>query len=347
MTNLSHLYIAAVGILTPLGDSVSTCSAAIRAGVSRYGDIGYFNRRDYPMKGCYIPAEVLPKLEDSLIAPGIVTRERRLARIAAPALQKVLGAVEHEAPLPLFLAGPDTLPGPVKSINGNIIKYIQTQAGIELDLARTRYFASGRSGVIEALDLAFKFFESFNEDYVLVGGLDTYLDPTLLSVLDSEGRVLAENSQRGFAVSEGACFLMLTPKQELASNSIRICKPGMSREEGHMYSEHPYMGEALSQAVAGAMQNANSTGCTALYSAMNGEDFFAKEYGVAVIRNKKYFAEDFEHFHPADCYGDVGAASGAVLVAYAADELSLSEKIAPALVCTSSDLGRRSAVCLC
>ena len=45
-----------------------------------------------------------------------------------------------------------------------------------------------------------------------------------------------------------------------------------------------------------------------VYSSMNGENYFAKEFGVMIIRNRDTIAVDFDVLHPADCFGDIGAA---------------------------------------
>ena len=44
--------------------------------------------------------------------------------------------------------------------------------------------------------------------------------------------------------------------------------------------------------------------------------------------------------------GDLGASSGAVFLALAAEELTRKDSLSPVLVYTASDLGYRSAVCL-
>ena len=48
--------------------------------------------------------------------------------------------------------------------------------------------------------------------------------------------------------------------------------------------------------------------------------------------------------HPADCFGDLGAAAGIVMVALSV--MSISEKMdaAPFIICCSSDRKNRSAV---
>jgi 3-oxoacyl-[acyl-carrier-protein] synthase-1 len=77
---------------------------------------------------------------------------------------------------------------------------------------------------------------------------------------------------------------------------------------------------------------------------MNGEPYRADEYGFASLRLSERFVDASDFQAPADCWGDVGAASGplflnliaaSVLRGYAKRELSL--------IWTSSEGGERSA----
>jgi len=77
---------------------------------------------------------------------------------------------------------------------------------------------------------------------------------------------------------------------------------------------------------------------------MNGENHWAKEYGVAFIRNKAYFQSAVGIEHPADCYGDLGAATSPVLIALAAEHLFKHSTAKAHLVYSSSDHSKRGAI---
>ena len=78
---------------------------------------------------------------------------------------------------------------------------------------------------------------------------------------------------------------------------------------------------------------------------MNGEDYWAREYGVAHIRNRQAFADPVTLQHPADCYGDIGSATAPVLIALAAQNLWTSVARSH-LLYSSSDGERRGAIIL-
>ena len=77
---------------------------------------------------------------------------------------------------------------------------------------------------------------------------------------------------------------------------------------------------------------------------MNGENHWAKEWGVARIRNNGTFSAEHGMHHPADCYGDTGAACGALMVSLAALGIKEGYRSSPALVYASSDQGARAAL---
>ena len=69
------------------------------------------------------------------------------------------------------------------------------------------------------------------------------------------------------------------------------------------------------------------------------------DWGAAVSRLGARLDPELEISHPADAVGDVGCASGALLVAMAADVFADGRAPADhALVVTSSDSGARAAV---
>ncbi|MGH7129888.1 MAG: hypothetical protein ACREIV_15060, partial [Planctomycetaceae bacterium] len=116
-------------------------------------------------------------------------------------------------------------------------------------------------------------------------------------------------------------------------------------EPGHLYSEQPYRGDGLAMAVQQTVASASSVlPVGEVYSSMNGESHWAKEWGVAFIRNRTAFAEDYRTHHPADCFGDTGAASGPIMAGLAVLGFADAYRTPPALVYGSSDRGQRAAV---
>ena len=79
---------------------------------------------------------------------------------------------------------------------------------------------------------------------------------------------------------------------------------------------------------------------------VNGENFGAKEWGVAFSRCQGKIAPGFAILHPADGYGDLGAAVGPVLIGLAAAGLTDAYMRGPCLAWASSDAAARGATCI-
>jgi 3-oxoacyl-[acyl-carrier-protein] synthase-1 len=314
-----RIFVAAVGMLTPVGfDSVST-AAAVRAGMSAYEDSSQYNKRFHQMRMALAPEDALPPLNPELESVmGMSARQSRMLRLATPALQEAMGKVPLKEPPPLFLALPESIPEYSSTIGTSFLDHLIVQTGVAIDRKSSRIIATGRAGGLDVIDLVFKYFNASGKDVALVGGVDTYLDPLLLGVLDSENRVLADNIPDGFAPGEAAGFLLLVSERVVAKLPFKVkaalYSPGLANEKGHRFSEEPYRGEGLAEAFNKAIMNSNGAPISSIYASLNGENFGAKELGLASMRNKNAFITQVKVEHPADCFGDVGAAFGPILI---------------------------------
>jgi 3-oxoacyl-[acyl-carrier-protein] synthase-1 len=81
-----------------------------------------------------------------------------------------------------------------------------------------------------------------------------------------------------------------------------------------------------------------------VYASMNGEQHWAKEWGVAQLRSRDAFDPAHVLHHPADCTGDTGAACGPLMVGLAALGMAGGYRRSPCLVYASSDDGPRAAL---
>ena len=111
-----------------------------------------------------------------------------------------------------------------------------------------------------------------------------------------EGRLKNGEVQDGFIPGEGAAFLLLGQAGSGARMGMtplaRIVGVGLGQEPGHLYSTEPYRGEGLAQAFSAVLENVpQKPRVRTLYAGLNGENFWAKEFGVARVRHKDYFEE--------------------------------------------------------
>ncbi len=351
MNNQLKLYIADIGMMTSVGENTKTTVAAVNAGISRLQveEYEYYNKKGKPLTMSLIPEEALPEVtyrlnreEEASLQMGIMLTTTDVA------IKEVLQSFPEEKPVTLFFSGPEAYHNGPYTVSSRFLDFIIKQTDINIDLANSRLLSMGRAGVIDAIDLAFRYLQQENTDYVLVGGADSYQDDDLLEYLDD--RLLAEGVMDGFAAGEAAGFLLLTHDVNKAMKKnagvISLSEPGVAMENGHMYSSEPYKGDGLSDAFRKALVGHKGQKIEKIYSNMNGEQFWAKEYGVATLRTKDYFADELVLEHPADCFGDTGGASGALLIGLAAESLFKQGKENTYLVTCSSDQAYRGAICV-
>jgi 3-oxoacyl-[acyl-carrier-protein] synthase-1 len=344
-------WVGGIGMVTPVGGCTAQTAASVRAGISRYQESPVHNKRFQPMTMALVPDADLPPLAEPLAAaPGLTARQARMLRLAQPAIEEALQALPPGPPPPLFLALPETPPGRPPAVTEAFLDDLAAQSGAAIDLDQSRIFPTGRAGGFQAMAEAIELLAQGSLETVLVGGVDSYLDLYLLGTLDMEDRVLAEGVMDGFAPGEGAAFLLLGSEQTKQAMGLDkaafLQPPGIASEPGHRYSDQPYKGEGLAEAVDLAL-TANGHGpIQTVFAGLNGENFGAKEWGVAAMRNQPALDPDFRFEHPADCFGDTGAAVAPLLVGLAAVGLRDGTLSGPCLAWSSSEAEQRAAACM-
>ena len=349
MSHTQKLYLAATGMLSPLGNSPEMTAASLRAGISAYRVSDYENRQDGFITMAGIPEEIFTDFELE-IDQGSECCERydRIIKMAILAASQVFQRHPVSEPVPLVLSFAESLPYTPNISPEVMLDNLINLAKLPIDRRQVRTVHTGRAAVLQSLDLAQRFLYDLEQDYVLVGASDSYWDYSTLACLDEAERALAPGVTNGFAPGEGACFFLLTRHPEKAliqdGHIIALNPAGVAQEPGHLNSEHVYRGEGLHQAFMQALQAYEGEGIHSVYSSMNGEHYWAKEYGVAMTRNESSFCQDVQHHHPADSYGDLGATTGAALIALAAEDLRKIKGPATHLVYASSDSVWRAAL---
>ena len=349
MSDQPKIYIAGIGMITPIGAHTAMTAAAVRAGVSAYQASRHYNRQSQQITMAGVPAEVFSTMPEEIEENnGYREQHDHIIKMAILALREALSGQSITKPVPLILVMPEERPGITCIKPEALIKNLVNQKDLLLHADLVRCIYSGRAGGIQGLELAAHYLNHQKADFVLLGGSDSHCHALRIEELDKQGRLLAPGNKDGFAPGEAAGFLLLTRHPQKAmvreDHIIAISPPGLSQEPGHLYSDEPYRGDGLDQAFKQALNGYAGTGIKTIYSSMNGEHHWAKEYGVAYIRNQASFHDPAKVEHPADCYGDLGSATGPVLIGLAAVDLLKKPGLATHLVYSSSDGALRAAV---
>ncbi|MCO8121109.1 hypothetical protein NHH03_05115 [Stieleria sp. TO1_6] len=349
--NQNRLVIVAAEMSSSVGLSVAEVSASTLARVMRVTEIEYCDYYHTGFRVGVVPQEHLPQLCPALHQVAISDRDRRMIRLAAGPLQRLIAKVPASAAPPaVYLGLPEhqtTLP-----INPQrLIDQIYVQAELDQSAATAKALPYGRAAGLMGIQQAAADLSSGQSEFAVVGGVDSFIDLYLLGVLEMQKRIRTDRNADGFAPGEGAGFVLMT-RSETASQwglpvlaTIEGC--GAGSEPGHFYSEKPYLGDGLTDAFRNCLSATDESRLVdCVYASFNGERYWAKEFSVAMLRHKKRFDDNCQMEHPAECCGDMGAAGGAIMIGLAAHRMSRQRSSADTLVYGSSDYGQRAAVVL-
>ena len=345
----SDVVIVNCDMMTSVGLSAAETSASTRARVMRVGEIEWRDHRHKQLVVSVVPNDGLPDLHPDLASLPLSYREARMLVLAGPPLQRLTATLpDAVAPPPLILGLPE-LHTTVPIDSGQFLERLGLQARAKLNLANSDAFVQGRASTLLAVREAVNRLKQGSAEFVLVGGVDSYIDLYVLGTLDMQGRIRTERAADGFAPGEGSGFLLLARHDTAEQHGMEMlaCVRGLGTaiEPGHFYSQEPYRGDGLSEAFETCFDDSGDTPPTErIYATFNGERYWAKELGVAVTRNQDRFHASYQMEHPAECFGDLGAASGGVMMGLASLDMHAGQLSGPALVYCSSDYGDRAAV---
>ena len=344
-----NVVIVGAGMITAVGLSPTETAASVRSGTARFAESSILDKQFEPFVLAEVPEDGLPELTEEVAKAPLTAREARMLRLATAALAGCLKSFPQGQVLPgLSLALPETeTTRPLK--HEEFLKHLLRQTGGRFDPRSSDASHRGRAGGLAAIGQASELIRRGRAKLMLAGGVDTYRDLYVLGTLDMEQRVKSGANLDGFIPGEGAAILLLADRSAASAADLKpwgsVSVVVQTMEPGHLYSEEPYRGDGLAQAVQQLAQLGAFVGPIAeVYSSMNGENHWAKEWGVTRIRGNGTFSAEHGMHHPADCFGDIGAACGPVMTALAALGIKEGYRSAPTLVYSSSDHGQRAAL---
>jgi len=288
-----------------------------------------------------VPETALDPDDTDLDSLGWPARARRMLRLSVPAL-RALDLSGDEDPVTLYLGLPELVAEDSPWID-EFSKHLCTRAGLTLDESSSQIFPHGRASTLLALESALSALDNGSSQSLVVGGVDSLFDLRLLATLGAEGRVLGPRVMDGFIPGEGAAFLLLKSAQESEPDGAVIQSAASTTDTGHRYGAEPARGEGLAEALQLLRGRLPSpiVPVASTFAGFNGENFDAKLWGVAQLRHKDLFATKMTLEHPASCFGDTGAATGAILAVVAVAALSAQHRQGPALIWAASDQTHR------
>lgn len=345
---MSRVHVAAVGARTPVGLRAETSAAAVRAGIMRITE----HPSLLDLSGAPIRCAMDGRLDPALMG------WQRLAALATSALLEVVGklaasGVRRGSPLDLHLGLPEPRPGWTTADSGRVVEHLRGIGVPGFGSLRIHVSSQGHAATLHAMaEVAHKIAQS-QADLCLVGGVDSYLDLTTLDWLYENRQLSCENVRTGFFPGEGAGFVALASTGALRELRLAsLCTVGGAHaavETKLIKTDAVNVATALTEAVAGATRGLElpRDAVDSIYCDINGERYRSEEWGFVALRLPRVCRDATTYELPSASWGDVGAASGALLTALAVESWQRGYARGPrALVFAGSEAGLRAAVLL-
>ncbi|WP_341938821.1 hypothetical protein [Marinimicrobium sp. C2-29] len=350
MDDASRLYLSGMGMINALGGSAPMVWAAAGAGINRYTLSRFVDDNGDPIRLAPVPDAVFDQPGWEIDEGDQYSEPQDHAiKMALHALAQITeqGALPAQAPLVLAMNEPELEADclPLDKLKANLA--LSGHAWLNPELLRSLH--SGRAAGIEAMEFAYDYLADVYPDGMVIGASDSPNNYTRLRVPEQQNRLMTLGPTDGYVPGEGAAFIVLTaePRKAMVEDGkvLVVHPPGLAQEPGDWFSDEPYLGEGLDAAFKAVLEHYAGPPIHSIYSSMNGERYWAKEYGVAMIRSQKRLG-DAHLVHPAEYYGDLGSATAPSLMALAAFDLLNNPNADAHLVYSSSDTGLRGALIL-
>jgi len=335
--------LSAAGMLCPVGFSVSTACAAMRAGIANFGELPYWDRDNLPVVGATIPNLSL----DLQFGPRLI---EMLTLTLRDGLRGAPKSAWGNVPLLIGVAEPGR-PGGGGEAHQGMIDQVQERLGIDFHPNFSVVIAKGHTAGFECLRTARGLLESSDVSGCLVCGVDSYINASSLFWLDQHWRLKREGHTDGVIPGEAAAMVYVRRADSLGPEArVKVAGLGFGTEKVSVFSEEPLLGQGL--AIAGKQALAEAGwGFHELdfrLSDVTGENYGFREHALAEARLARIVRSESQPlWHPADAIGDTGAAAGVIHLATAA--MAMLSGYAPGrrVGCfTSSVIGDRAVAAL-
>jgi 3-oxoacyl-[acyl-carrier-protein] synthase I len=343
---MSPAAVVALGARTPVGLTAETTAAAIRAGISRVGT------HPFMLDGV---GDGIRTAFDARLDP-CVFGWKRLVTFCRSAVEETLGKLgkpdQVAMPVWLSLSLPEYRPGFSAADAQALVDSLRRVGPAGEWSLKVDIVGRGHAGGLLALEHAMRRLERQEHELHLVGGVESYLVAETVDWLRANRQMTGPGVRGGFIPGEGAGVVALANlgfRRRLrlpALASVRAV--GTAQETKLIKTDAFNLGEALAETLRRAASDANGPikRIDAVYCDINGERYRSEEWGLAILRQQTLVMNP-DYIAPADCWGDVGAATGPLLCGLAVRSWARKYARGPlALVWAGSESGLRAAAIL-
>jgi 3-oxoacyl-[acyl-carrier-protein] synthase-1 len=192
-----------------------------------------------------------------------------------------------------------------------------------LPFEEVRVVQTGAAGMFELLGDASRLLGDRSAPRCVLLGVDSYLAADRLRHLDASHRIKSRRNVDGFVPGEAASAVLLETEAQAVSRDVAtdgvVSGVGLGSEPETFSSEKQSTGRGLTEALRRLFASPGGSGRAAdfVLCDLNGESYRAVEWGLVLVRLGEDLAGIAKLCHPANCHGDIGAATGGALMAIA------------------------------
>ncbi|MBV9122840.1 MAG: hypothetical protein JO112_05755, partial [Planctomycetes bacterium] len=282
--------VVGLGARTAIGMTAPSSAAAVRAGIPGFGEHPFM----IDTAGNKMIVARAPYLEDQAGA-------ERLLALAEPAAREALAPLtnlrEKNPPIPVLIGLPPARPG-----QPGMAKVVEERLARALgDTGRVGPVRvveeKGHAAGLAALWAAWRALGTSREEFCLVGGVDSYLEPETLEWLEACDQVHGagpENNAWGFIPGEAAGFCLLASETACTRYHLpchcRVLRAALAREKNLIKTDTVCVGQGLTDAVRQALVGLpQGTKVDRMICDQNGEPYRADEFGFTLVRLSERF----------------------------------------------------------
>jgi 3-oxoacyl-[acyl-carrier-protein] synthase-1 len=315
------MWIWEIAAATAIGETLATSITAARAGASGLTTHPFLVDEQ---------GELMVTAQATYIDPSLsgIARMTELARLTVGQLTAFRDLAMD---VDLIVCLPEARPG-WNTQNAALVVEVLKASG--LNVLRELVLALGSAGCARAMESAARNLRENPQRPVLIACIDSWIQPETLEWLDSMRLLHSDSNRWGFVPGEAAGLILLGAKP---ATGDRIAGYGCAEEPNPATSGRLCIGDGLSEAMQSALRGLPALQTVErIYTDMNGEPSRAEEYGFACLRAGRAVLDSESFVAPADCWGDIGAASIPLLLAMACSE---AEGASPYHMVTGSSPG--------
>lgn len=317
-----ELCIVNYGMLSPTGINASMSIANVLTGISRKMRFGGIEDMKFVPVTLGV-AEYINKDHSN---------SERMYKLMERAFEESVSAIKgknpYASPVRLYLGLPKPRPGlatDLKRLMTEEVHLLEIKTGLKLSVEFI--FEDHDSGIV-ALSKAAKEIDTGTFNFVVIGGVDSFVSQKTIRWLENEKRLKCSTNSSGFTPGEAAAFCLLCNNQTAESLELavkaRILSAATKEEPNTPDTGIQTSGQGLSMAIAEALsplaedEQIDETFCT-----LKGLRYEAEEFAFSIPPNGRKLKNPGEFTSLQMNWGDIGAASVPALICYAIEKRDL------------------------